>query len=108
MARASHSAQEGKTPVPPPLPGGAGTLEEVFEIWTWGQLALHAKPAAFLNVEGYYDPLRTFLDHAVGEGFLRESHRDMLIFGEDPQALIEGLAAYQPPAEEKWLERFQL
>jgi predicted Rossmann-fold nucleotide-binding protein len=90
------------------LPGGAGTLEEVFEIWTWGQLALHAKPAAFLNVEGYYDPLRTFLDHAVGEGFLRESHRDMLIFGEDPQALIEGLAAYQPPAEEKWLERFQL
>ena len=90
------------------LPGGAGTLEEVFEIWTWGQLALHAKPAAFLNVEGYYDPLRTFLDHAVGEGFLRESHRDMLIFGEDPQALIKGLAAYQPPAEEKWLERFQL
>jgi uncharacterized protein (TIGR00730 family) len=90
------------------LPGGAGTLEEVFEIWTWGQLALHAKPAAFLNVEGYYDPLRTFLDHAVGEGFLRESHRDMLIFGEDPQALIAGLAAYQAPAEEKWLERFQL
>jgi uncharacterized protein (TIGR00730 family) len=90
------------------LPGGAGTLEEVFEIWTWGQLAIHAKPAAFLNVDGYYDPLRTFLDHAVGEGFLREAHRDMLIFGDNPARLLEQLAAYTAPAQEKWLERFQL
>lgn len=90
------------------LPGGAGTLEEVFEIWTWGQLAIHAKPAAFLNVEGYYDPLRRFLDHAVEEGFVREAHRDMLAFGEDPAQLLEHLSAYVAPVQEKWLERFQL
>ena len=90
------------------LPGGAGTLEEVFEIWTWGQLAIHAKPAAFLNVDGYYDPLRRFLDHAVDEGFVREAHRDMLVFGEDPARLLEQLAGYVAPAQEKWLERFQL
>lgn len=90
------------------LPGGAGTLEEVFEIWTWGQLAIHAKPAAFLNVEGYYDPLRRFLDHAVEEGFVREAHRDMLVFGEDPARLLEHLGSYVAPAQEKWLERFQL
>lgn len=90
------------------LPGGVGTLEEIFEIWTWGQLGFHAKPAAFLNVHGYYDGLRSFLDHAVGEAFLRAPHRDMVIFREDCGEVLDALAAYTPPAVEKWIGRPEL
>jgi uncharacterized protein (TIGR00730 family) len=90
------------------LPGGAGTLEEIFEIWTWGQLGFHGKPAGFLNVAGYYDKLAGFLDHTVGEAFVKPVHRDMLIFRDDPTALLDALAAYAPPKAEKWLERFEL
>lgn len=90
------------------LPGGVGTLEEIFEIWTWGQLGFHAKPAAFLNVRGYYDGLRSFLDHAVGEAFLRAPHRDMVIFREDCGEVLDALAAYNPPAVEKWIGRPEL
>jgi uncharacterized protein (TIGR00730 family) len=90
------------------LPGGVGTLEEIFEIWTWGQLGFHAKPAAFLNVRGYYDGLRGFLDHAVGEAFLRAPHRDMVIFREDCGEVLDALAAYVPPAVEKWIGRPEL
>jgi uncharacterized protein (TIGR00730 family) len=84
------------------LPGGAGTLEEIFEIWTWGQLGFHDKPAGFLNVAGY------FLDHTVGEAFVKPAHRDMLIFHDQPEPLLEALAAYDAPATSKWLERFEL
>ena len=90
------------------LPGGAGTLEEIFEIWTWGQLGFHGKPAGFLNVAGYYDKLAGFLDHTVGEAFVKPVHRDMLIFRDAPTALLDALAAYQAPATGKWLERFEL
>jgi hypothetical protein len=90
------------------LPGGAGTLEEIFEIWTWGQLGFHGKPAGFLNVAGYYDKLAGFLDHTVGEAFVKPVHRDMLIFHDDPTALLDALAAYKAPATGKWLERFEL
>jgi uncharacterized protein (TIGR00730 family) len=90
------------------LPGGAGTLEEIFEIWTWGQLGFHGKPAGFLNVAGYYDKLAGFLDHTVGEAFVKPVHRDMLIFHDDPTALLAALAAYKAPATDKWLERFEL
>lgn len=90
------------------LPGGAGTLEEIFEIWTWGQLGFHAKPAAFLNVRGYYDGLRAFVDHAVGEAFLKAPHRDMLIFREDATQVLDALAAYVPPPVEKWIGRPEL
>jgi uncharacterized protein (TIGR00730 family) len=90
------------------LPGGAGTLEEIFEIWTWGQLGFHAKPAAFLNVRGYYDGLRAFVDHAVGEAFLKAPHRDMLIFREDAAQVLDALAAYVPPPVEKWIGRPEL
>jgi len=90
------------------LPGGAGTLEEIFEIWTWGQLGFHGKPAGFLNVAGYYDKLAGFLDHTVGEAFIKPVHRDMLIFHDDPTALLDALAAYKAPATGKWLERFEL
>jgi uncharacterized protein (TIGR00730 family) len=90
------------------LPGGVGTLEEIFEIWTWGQLGFHAKPAAFLNVRGYYDGLRNFLDHSVSEAFLRAPHRDMVIFREDPAQVLDALAAYVPPVVEKWIGRPEL
>ncbi len=90
------------------LPGGAGTLEEIFEIWTWGQLGFHGKPAGFLNVAGYFDKLAAFLDHTVAEAFVKPVHRQMLNFHDDPAALLDALAAYQAPAAEKWLERFEL
>jgi uncharacterized protein (TIGR00730 family) len=90
------------------LPGGAGTLEEIFEIWTWGQLGFHGKPAGFLNVSGYYNGLAAFLDHTVKEAFVKPDHRDMLTFSDDPAALLDALAAYEAPVSEKWLERFEL
>ncbi len=60
------------------LPGGVGTLEELFEVWTWAQLGLHAKPCALLDTDGFYAPLVAFLDHQVDAGFVRAAHRAML------------------------------
>ncbi len=85
------------------MPGGIGTLEELFEIWTWGQLGDHAKPVALLNVNGFYDGLTGFLDGIVAAGFLRAEHRAMLTSGTDPQALIAAMRAYAPPALGKWI-----
>jgi uncharacterized protein (TIGR00730 family) len=90
------------------LPGGIGTLEEIFEVWTWGQLGFHAKPAGFLNVAGFYDPLRAFLNHMTDQAFLKALHRDMAIFAQTPAALLDAFAAYQPPVVDKWMEREQL
>ena len=84
------------------LPGGAGTLEELFEVWTWGQLGLHRKPCGLLNVNGYFDALDAFLNHASAEGFLRAEHRAMLIMESDPPALLERFARYTAPAVSKW------
>lgn len=85
------------------LPGGIGTLEEFFEIWTWAQLGVHEKPCGLLNLAGYYDPLLTFLDGAVGERFVRQIHRDMVIVESDPKALLDRFASYDPPRVVKWL-----
>jgi hypothetical protein len=85
------------------LPGGAGTLEELFEVWTWGQLGYHGKPVAFLNVAGYYEPLLRFIDHAVDERFLRREHADMVIVETDPGRLIDACAAYAPKHAAKWI-----
>ncbi len=87
------------------LPGGIGTMEEVFEVWTWGQLGLHAKPAAFLDVAGYYDHLHTFLDHMVVEGFLKARHRQMVAVSSDAAQLLDGFAAYQPPGTVKIIDK---
>lgn len=87
------------------LPGGIGTFEELFEVWTWAQLGFHDKPCALLNVGGYYDRLVAFLDHASDEQFVRPVHRDMLIVESDPVALLARFAAYQPPEVPKWVER---
>ncbi|MEP6494343.1 MAG: TIGR00730 family Rossman fold protein [bacterium] len=75
------------------LPGGLGTFEELFEVWTWGYLGLHTKPYALLDVDGYYAPLIEFLDHARNEGFIRAAQRDMLAVATDPSALLDALAA---------------
>lgn len=84
------------------LPGGYGTLEEITEIVTWGQLRFHDKPCGLLNVDGYFDPLLAYLDHAVGEGFLRPENRRMLMTGTNAAALIGRFERYLPPNVEKW------
>ena len=85
------------------MPGGIGTLEEFFEIWTWAQLGMHDKPCGLLNVAGYFDPLLEFLDHAVAEKFVREVHRKMVIVESDPVALLSRFEAYEPPRVVKWI-----
>jgi len=89
------------------LPGGFGTLDELFEILTWSQLGLHHKPCALLDVDDYYAPLVTFLDHAAREGLLRPEHRAMLFVERDPERLAERLASYSPPAVARVLDPSQ-
>jgi len=87
------------------LPGGIGTLEELFEVYTWAQLGLHQKPCALLNVDGYYDGVADFLDHAVAERFLRGETRELLMLESDPATLMERLTAYEPRAVvPKWID----
>jgi uncharacterized protein (TIGR00730 family) len=85
------------------MPGGAGTLEEFFEAWTWAQLGIHAKPVALLNVDGFYDPLLAMLDHMVESRFLRPTHRRMIVVDDEPARLLGRLAAYEAPDVPKWL-----
>lgn len=87
------------------LPGGAGTLEELFEVWTWAQLGHHRKPCAFYNVAGYYDALLAFLDHVVEERFLKPVHRDMLVVEREADALLAAIARYESPQVAKWIGR---
>jgi uncharacterized protein (TIGR00730 family) len=88
------------------LPGGLGTVEELFEVYTWSQLGLHQKPCALLDVEGYYEGIASFLDHAVAERFVREDHREMLIVERDQRLLIERLRHFEPAAVvPKWIDR---
>jgi uncharacterized protein (TIGR00730 family) len=87
------------------LPGGLGTLEEFFEVWTWGQLGLHRKPYGLLNVASYFDPLLAFLDHAVQERFVLADHRQLVRVGDRPDELLTALDAYVVPATAKWIDR---
>ncbi|KAB0670456.1 TIGR00730 family Rossman fold protein [Oryzomonas sagensis] len=87
------------------LPGGIGTLEEIFEIWTWAQLGFHSKPCGLLNIAGYYDALIAFLDHTVAEQFVRAPHRSMLLVEQSPNALLDRFAGYAPPTVQKWVEK---
>src|SRR5829696_349114 len=87
------------------LPGGAGTLEELIEVYTWSQLGLHRKPMGVLNVGGYYDPLARMLDHAVAEGFLRQTHRDAMHFAATPQELLDLFEGWEPEYLSKWMDR---
>lgn len=86
------------------LPGGLGTLEELMEVWTWGQLGIHRSPIGLLNVAGYFDGLLAFMDHAVAEGFVRPTHRALLRVAETPEALLDAFAAFEPPDVPRWLD----
>lgn len=83
------------------LPGGTGTLEELFEMFTWAQLGEHSKPCGLLDIGGYYAPLLSMLDHMVDRGFLSGEHRDMLLSEDDPESLIQHLSRYRPPRSTK-------
>ena len=85
------------------LPGGAGTLEEIFEQWTWGQLGIHGKPCAFLNLKGYFNPIRAMLEQMVSAGFLLAQFAAMLTFSDNIETILTGFRSYVPPAS-KWTE----
>ena len=87
------------------LPGGLGTIEELFEVLTWTQLGFHHKPCGLLNVQGYFDQLVAFLDHTVEQAFVKPVHRDILLVEENADSLLRRMAAFQPPADEKWIGR---
>ncbi|MCG8415901.1 MAG: TIGR00730 family Rossman fold protein [Pseudomonadales bacterium] len=86
------------------LPGGLGTIEELFEILTWSQLKIHQKPCAVLNVSGYYDQLIGFLDHCVEQKFIRPAHREMMILDKDPAKLLDQCESYQALDVQKWID----
>lgn len=90
------------------LPGGIGTLEELFEVWTWGQLGLHAKPLGLLDVAGYFEHLLRFLDHAVAQRFLHPHHRSAVLVDEDPERLLDRMVSYTPPVVPKWINRREI
>jgi uncharacterized protein (TIGR00730 family) len=87
------------------LPGGVGTMEEIFEVFTWTQLAIHSKPCAFLDVEQYYAHLFQFLDHMAGQRFIKQAHLDSFIRASEPVHLLQCLRDYVPVHKEKWSDR---
>jgi uncharacterized protein (TIGR00730 family) len=87
------------------LPGGLGTLDETFEMLTWTQLGYHRKPSVLLDVNGYFERLAAFLDHAVEERFVTAAHRGMLIIERDPDAVLDRLATMPVPNVSKWMDR---
>jgi uncharacterized protein (TIGR00730 family) len=86
------------------LPGGWGTLEEFFEVLTWAQLGIHEKPCGLLNVSGYFDALLAFLDHSVGQGFVRPENARMMLVEHDPERLLDAMSAYRPMHVKKWID----
>ncbi|QDU43125.1 LOG family protein YvdD [Symmachiella dynata] len=84
------------------LPGGYGTLEELLEIITWGQLGIHRKNIGILNTAGYFDGLLGLVDHAIGESFIRPGHRELLVVANTPAELLERLQEHELPTTRKW------
>ena len=87
------------------LPGGFGTLDELFEMFTWSQLGLHRMPIGLLDVADYWQPLLRFLEHSVNERFLRAEHFETMLIDRDPGFLLDRLASHQPLALNKWMDR---
>ena len=90
------------------LPGGYGTLEELFEVVTWAQLGFHRKNIGLLNVAGYFDPLVALIEHAIGEGFITPSHRELFVVESEPARLLDRLATHEMPHVKRWLERDEI
>jgi hypothetical protein len=90
------------------MPGGFGTLDELFEILTWGQLGLHTKPIAILNIQGYFDHLLAFVDNMVNQGFLKQENADMLLVSSDMDVLLTKMRNYKAPATGKWIKSDQV
>jgi uncharacterized protein (TIGR00730 family) len=86
------------------MPGGMGTFDEFCEILTWAQLGIHQKPCGILNVENYFTPLLAMFDHAVAEGFLRDSHRALVLEAAEPDGLLQAFGTFQPQYLQKWLD----
>ncbi|MGA2803582.1 MAG: TIGR00730 family Rossman fold protein [Acidimicrobiales bacterium] len=86
------------------LPGGFGTLDEFFEVLTWSQLGLHAKPCGILNVNGFFDPLLELFELATLQRFLRPEHRDMVLTDTDAESMLDRLASWTPVTVDKWLD----
>ncbi|MGA3354503.1 MAG: TIGR00730 family Rossman fold protein [Acidimicrobiales bacterium] len=89
------------------MPGGFGTLDEFFEVLTWNQLGIHAKPCGILNVCGYFDPLLELFESAIAQRLLRTEHRDMVVVDKDPTSMVDRLASWEPVTMDKWLDRGQ-
>jgi uncharacterized protein (TIGR00730 family) len=87
------------------LPGGLGTIEEFFEIWTWAQLGIHRKPCGLLNAGRYYDKLIDFIDHAVSERFIKEIYRSMVFVEEQPHILLQKFESYEAPEVARWIDQ---
>ncbi len=87
------------------LPGGYGTLEELFEMITWAQLGLHPKPIALLNIAGYFNHLVQFMHHMHSEGFISETHRDMILVHENPEILLSMMERYVAPDVPQWINQ---
>ena len=85
------------------LPGGFGTLEEIAEVTTWGQIGMHTKPVGVLNIDGYWDGLLSYLDRAVGDGLLKEQNNQLLLRATTPADMLTTLETYEGSAEPKWL-----
>lgn len=90
------------------MPGGFGTLEELFEVITWAQLGIHHKPFGLFNIAGYFDKLIEFLDYQVEQGFVPQRHREMIIVSDEAEQLLELLTGFQPVAQEKWASARQI
>lgn len=84
------------------LPGGAGTLEEWFEVFTWSQLDYHSKPCSFLNVDNFFDPLLRMLDHTIEQGFMNEAYKELYLVEQEVDVLIDKLLNYEHKTISKW------